>query len=85
MHRGMSAAAALSVFLPGAASQLRGKLTAGVDQVGAVVVSPTRELARQIHSVLEPFAASVPNLTTMLLMGGSCVHHHLPPPPVQQS
>ncbi|CAL8464167.1 g3702 [Coccomyxa elongata] len=40
-------------------------------QVGALVVSPTRELARQIHTVLEPFAASVPGLTTMLLMGGS--------------
>ncbi|KAK9918182.1 hypothetical protein WJX75_002016 [Coccomyxa subellipsoidea] len=40
-------------------------------QIGALVVSPTRELARQIHTVLEPFAASVPGLTTMLLVGGS--------------
>jgi hypothetical protein len=51
-------------------------------QVGAVVVSPTRELARQIHAVLEPFAASVPGLTTMLLTGGSCAHSlfHVPLP-----
>lgn len=40
-------------------------------QIGALVVSPTRELARQIHNVLEPFAASMPGLTTMLLVGGS--------------
>jgi ATP-dependent RNA helicase DDX55/SPB4 len=40
-------------------------------QVGAVIVSPTRELANQIHKVLQPFADSVPGLTTMLLVGGS--------------
>jgi superfamily II DNA/RNA helicase len=36
-----------------------------------MIVSPTRELARQIHTVLQPFAASVPGITTMLLTGGS--------------
>ena len=40
-------------------------------QVGAVVVSPTRELARQIFTVLQPFAASIPGVSTMLLTGGS--------------
>lgn len=40
-------------------------------QVGAIIVSPTRELARQIHVVAEPFIASVPGLTSMLLVGGT--------------
>lgn len=42
-------------------------------QVGAVVVSPTRELARQIYSVAQPFIASVPWLKAALLVGGRCV------------
>lgn len=40
-------------------------------QIGAVIVSPTRELARQIHKVLLPFLESVPGLSSMLLVGGS--------------
>lgn len=40
-------------------------------QVGAVVISPTRELARQIHEVMHPFAASLPWLRTSLLVGGT--------------
>lgn len=40
-------------------------------QVGAVIVSPTRELARQIYTVLQPFASSIPGVSTMLLTGGS--------------
>ncbi|KAL6772411.1 hypothetical protein ACKKBG_A30145 [Auxenochlorella protothecoides x Auxenochlorella symbiontica] len=42
-----------------------------IHQVGAVVVSPTRELARQIYSVAQPFIASVPWLKAALLVGGS--------------
>ncbi len=40
-------------------------------QVGAVIISPTRELSRQIHEVMEPFAASVAWLHTSLLVGGT--------------
>ena len=40
-------------------------------QVGAIIVSPTRELSRQIYNVAEPFIQSVPGLTSCLLVGGS--------------
>lgn len=40
-------------------------------QVGAMVVSPTRELAKQIMDVAAEFVASVANLSAMLLVGGS--------------
>lgn len=40
-------------------------------QVGAIVVSPTRELAKQIYTVAEPFFASVPGLRSQLLVGGT--------------
>lgn len=40
-------------------------------QVGAIIISPTRELAKQIYGVAEPFIASVRGLTSMLLVGGT--------------
>ena len=40
-------------------------------QVGAIIVSPTRELAGQIHSVAQPFLTSVPGVTSQLLVGGT--------------
>jgi len=40
-------------------------------QVGAIVVSPTRELARQILTVAQPFISSVPGITSQLLVGGT--------------
>jgi ATP-dependent RNA helicase DDX55/SPB4 len=40
-------------------------------QVGALVVSPTRELARQIMDVATPFLAALPGPGAMLLVGGS--------------
>ncbi|GBG92442.1 hypothetical protein CBR_g55379 [Chara braunii] len=42
-------------------------------QVGAVVVSPTRELAFQIYTVACPFVASVAGLRAQLLVGGTDV------------
>lgn len=39
-------------------------------QVGAVVISPTRELATQIYHVLEHFLKFVPQFTGQLLTGG---------------
>lgn len=42
-------------------------------QVGALIVSPTRELARQIWTVAEPFVQSVPGTTCQLLVGGTYV------------
>lgn len=41
-------------------------------QVGGIIVSPTRELAKQIHDVAQPFLASVPGLTSALYVGGRC-------------
>lgn len=40
-------------------------------QVGAIIVSPTRELAKQIFGVAAAFVASVPGMTSMLLVGGT--------------
>ncbi|PSC74559.1 DEAD-box ATP-dependent RNA helicase 18 isoform A [Micractinium conductrix] len=42
-----------------------------INQVGAVIVSPTRELARQIFEVAQPFIATVAWLRALLLVGGS--------------
>jgi len=40
-------------------------------QVGAIVISPTRELSRQIFEVAKPFSQSLPNCSTHLLVGGN--------------
>lgn len=40
-------------------------------QVAGVIVSPTRELAKQIYTVAQPFINSVPGLTSALLVGGT--------------
>lgn len=40
-------------------------------QVGAIIVSPTRELSKQIFHVAQPFIDSVPGLTRALLVGGT--------------
>ena len=50
-------------------------------QVGAVIVSPTRELAKQIHAVAAPFLATLPSVSSLLLVGGTyvcsrCWHLH---------
>ena len=39
-------------------------------------MSPTRELARQIYQVAEPFLETIPWLKALLLVGGTCA----PPP-----
>ncbi|EFN51762.1 hypothetical protein CHLNCDRAFT_139706 [Chlorella variabilis] len=41
------------------------------NQVGAIIVSPTRELARQIFDVAQPFVATVAWLQALLLVGGT--------------
>ena len=40
-------------------------------QVGAIIVSPTRELARQIHSVAQPFLQTLAGVGSLLLVGGT--------------
>lgn len=40
-------------------------------EIGALVVSPTRELATQIHEVLQGFLKHLPDRTSMLAVGGS--------------
>ena len=39
-------------------------------QIGAIIISPTRELASQIFHVLSTFHLRVPSLTSLLLVGG---------------
>ncbi|KAI5075534.1 hypothetical protein GOP47_0009610 [Adiantum capillus-veneris] len=45
----------------------------GPHQVGAVIISPTRELASQIYHVAEPLVRTLPNIRAMLLVGGTNV------------
>ncbi|GMH40472.1 hypothetical protein BSKO_08376 [Bryopsis sp. KO-2023] len=40
-------------------------------EVGAVIISPTRELANQIFEVAVPFVESVPSMKACLLVGGT--------------
>ncbi|XP_043290105.1 probable ATP-dependent RNA helicase DDX55 homolog [Venturia canescens] len=42
-------------------------------EVGAIVISPTRELATQISEVLSHFLQNIPQLTQILLVGGTTV------------
>ncbi|KAJ8973932.1 hypothetical protein NQ317_001138 [Molorchus minor] len=46
-------------------------------QIGAIVISPTRELAIQTKSVLEHFLKFVKNLTQILLVGGNSVEEDI--------
>lgn len=39
-------------------------------EVGAIVISPTRELAAQISDVVDKFLQNIPELTQVLIMGG---------------
>lgn len=45
--------------------------TVHTKQVGAIVVSPTRELARQICNVATPFLETLPGVKAQLLVGGT--------------
>ena len=36
-----------------------------------MIVSPTRELAKQIHAVAAPFLATLPGVSSLLLVGGT--------------
>lgn len=40
-------------------------------EVGAIVISPTRELAKQTHRVLQGLLRDLPHLRSLLLVGGS--------------
>ena len=40
-------------------------------QIGAVIVTPTRELAIQVDEVLTQFLTHLPDFTHMLLIGGN--------------
>jgi ATP-dependent RNA helicase DDX55/SPB4 len=42
-------------------------------QVGAIIISPTRELAQQIHAVALPYVETVRGLKAVLLVGGTDV------------
>jgi ATP-dependent RNA helicase DDX55/SPB4 len=39
-------------------------------EVGAIIISPTRELATQISEILEQFLQNIPLLKQVLLVGG---------------
>eukprot|EP01114_Cavostelium_apophysatum_P011425 TRINITY_DN25670_c0_g1_i1.p1 TRINITY_DN25670_c0_g1~~TRINITY_DN25670_c0_g1_i1.p1 ORF type:complete len:686 (-),score=209.42 TRINITY_DN25670_c0_g1_i1:188-2161(-) len=40
------------------------------DQVGAIVITPIRELAVQIHGIIKKFLVRIPQFTTQLMIGG---------------
>jgi len=40
-------------------------------EVGAIIISPTRELATQISEILEEFLNKIPSLKQVLLVGGT--------------
>ncbi|CAL4148989.1 unnamed protein product [Meganyctiphanes norvegica] len=46
-------------------------------EIGAVIISPTRELATQIHEVLQGFIMYAPQFTTLLAVGGTSVVNDL--------
>lgn len=42
-------------------------------ETGAIIISPTRELATQISEILEKFLEKIPSLKQVLLVGGVTV------------
>ncbi|XP_003701478.2 ATP-dependent RNA helicase DDX55 [Megachile rotundata] len=42
-------------------------------EIGAIIISPTRELAVQINEVLQQFLNNIPNLKQVLLVGGTTI------------
>ena len=46
----------------------------GKHQIGALILSPTRELASQISEVLSEFLGRIPSLSQLLLIGGSNIN-----------
>lgn len=46
-------------------------------QVGAIIITPTRELAQQIDEVLSHFLKFVPQFSHTLLVGGGKPEHDL--------
>nr|XP_012136631.1 PREDICTED: probable ATP-dependent RNA helicase DDX55 homolog isoform X2 [Megachile rotundata] len=42
-------------------------------EIGAIIISPTRELAVQINEVLQQFLNNIPNLKEVLLVGGTTI------------
>ncbi len=44
------------------------------NQIGALIISPTRELATQISQVLDKFLARFPELSQQLLIGGTDIN-----------
>lgn len=46
-------------------------------EIGAIIISPTRELATQIHEVLQGFIMYAPKFTSLLALGGTSVVNDL--------
>lgn len=42
-------------------------------EIGAIIISPTRELAVQINEVLQKFLNNMPHLKQVLLVGGTTI------------
>jgi translation initiation factor 4A len=47
------------------------RIDPAIRSVQAMIISPTRELSRQILSVIEGISSSMPNITAQLLVGGT--------------
>lgn len=46
-------------------------------EIGSIIISPTRELATQISDVLSNFLEELPNLKQILLVGGTTVREDI--------
>lgn len=42
-------------------------------EIGAIIISPTRELAIQINEILQKFLDNIPDLKQVLLVGGTTI------------
>ena len=61
----------LAFLIPVLEMLLRRETPLKRNQVGAIIIEPTRELALQVYKWFESFRESVPTFSCLLLQGGS--------------
>jgi len=61
----------LSFLIPIVEILLRRETQLAKNQVGALVIEPTRELAKQVAGVLNQFLKEIPSLSAQLFVGGN--------------
>eukprot|EP01083_Nonionella_stella_P191714 709382_1 len=60
----------LAFLIPVVEILLRRDVPLRPQQVGAIVISPTRELSRQIYNVAQELCGNIPEISILLLIGG---------------